>query len=91
LQGGDGLDGVGAADGLGAGFGEAEVPDLAGGDEVFDGSGDVFDGDVGVDAVLVEEVDGVDVEALERGVGDLADVVGLAVEALGRCGRCRRG
>ncbi len=59
MQGGDGLDGVGAADVLDAGFGEAEVLDLAGGDEVLDGSGYVFDGDIGVDAVLVEEVDGV--------------------------------
>ena len=50
LEGGDGLDGVGAADGLGAGFGEAEVLNLASVNEVLDGAGDVFDGDIGVDA-----------------------------------------
>ena len=65
LEGGDGLDGVGAADGLDAGFGEAEVLDLAFGDELLDGAGDVFDGDLGVDAVLVEEIDVVGLEALE--------------------------
>ena len=71
LQRGDGLDGVGAADGLRAGFGQAEVPDLACCDQVLHGAGDVFDGHVGVDAVLIEEIDGVDLQALERGFGDL--------------------
>ena len=66
---------------LRAGFGHAEVLDLALLDEFLDRAGDVFDGHVGVDAVLVEEVDGVDVEALERGFGDLAD-------ALRGCCRC---
>ena len=57
LQSGHGLHGVGAADGFGAGFRQAEVLDLAGLDELLDGSGDVFDGHVGIDAVLIEEVD----------------------------------
>lgn len=64
LEGGDGLDGVGAADGFDAGFGEAEVFYFTLLDEVFYGAGDVFDGDGGVDTVLVEEVDGFDVETL---------------------------
>jgi hypothetical protein len=67
------------------------VADLAGVDEVFDGSGDVFDGDVGVDAVLVEEVDVVEVEALEGLVGDLLDVVGVGVEGLAAGGVVGRG
>ncbi len=79
LEGGDGLYGVGAADGVGTSFGEAEVLDLACGDEVFDGPGGVFDGGVGVDAVLVVEVDDVGLEALEGGFDDLLDVFGLAV------------
>ena len=83
LQGGDGLDGVGASDRAGARFGESEVADLAGGDEVADGAGDVFDGDVGVDAVLVEEVDVVGAEPPEGVVGDLADAFGAAVGAVG--------
>ena len=49
-----------------AGFGEAEVLDLACLNEILDGTGYVFDGDVGVDAVLVEQVDDIDFEALEE-------------------------
>jgi hypothetical protein len=45
-------------DGGDAGLGEAEVLDLALGDEVLDGLWHVLDGNVGVDAVLVEQVDG---------------------------------
>lgn len=71
---------MGAADGFGAGFGHAEVPDLAFLDELLDGSCGVFNGDVEVDAVLVEEVDGIDAETAERGFRHLADVLGAAVE-----------
>ena len=84
LQGGDGLDGVGAADAADAGFGQSEVADLAGGDEVADGAGDVFDGDVRVDAVLVEEVDVVGAQPAQRVVGDLSDAFGPAVGPVGR-------
>ena len=66
-----------------AGFGEAEVFDFAGGDEVPDGSGYVFNGHFGVDAVLVEEIDAVGLEALEGLFADLLDVLGFAVEGLG--------
>ena len=65
LEGGDGLGGVSAADGFGAGFRQAEVFDFAFGDEGLDGAGYVFDRDVGVYAVLVEEVDVVGLEAAE--------------------------
>ena len=81
LHGGDGLDGVSATDGGGGGLGHAEVLDLAGRDEFLDGAGDVFDGHVGVDAVLVEQVDGVDAQPGEGGVGDLLDVFGSAGQA----------
>ncbi len=56
--------------------------DLALLDEVFDGAGDVFDGDVQVDAVLVVEIDGVDLEALQRLFGDFLDVIRMAVEGV---------
>ena len=69
---------------LDAGFGQSEVADLAGGDEVADGAGDVFDGDVGVDAVLVEEVDVVGAKPAERVVGHLPDAFGPAVGPVGR-------
>jgi len=50
-------------------------------DQVLDRSRDVLDRHLGVDAVLVEQVDGVDSEPLERAVHGLADVLGVAGEA----------
>ena len=43
--------------------------------------GDVFDRHVGIDPVLVEEIDAVGLEPLQRGFGHLADVLRPAVEA----------
>ena len=48
--------------------------------QVFDGSGGLFNGSVGVDAMLVEEVNGVRLQTRERGFNDQLDVVGMAVE-----------
>ena len=62
----DRLHGVGAADRLRARLREAEVLDLALRDQLLDRSRDVLDRHVGVDAVLVEQVDGVDLQPLER-------------------------
>ena len=64
LQRRDRLDGVGAADRLHAGLGEAEVLDLPLLDQLLHGAGHVLDRDVRVDAVLVEEVDRVGPEPL---------------------------
>ncbi len=55
--------------------------DLAGLDEILDGSGNVFYGDVGVDAVLVVEIDDVGFEALERTFYRFLYMIGTAVEA----------
>ena len=66
LQRGDRLDGVRAADRLRAGLGQAEVLDLARLDQVLDRAGDVFDRHIRIDAVLVEQVDDVGPQALER-------------------------
>ena len=57
-----------------AGLGHPEVVDLAGLDELLDGAGDVLDRDVGVDAVLVEQVDGVGPQPTQRAVDGGADV-----------------
>ena len=78
LQGGEGVHGVIAADGAHARLRQAEVADLAGVDEFGDGAGGVLDRDLRVDAVLVEQVDGVDAEPAQRPVDGAADVVGLA-------------
>ena len=68
-----------AADGFRACFREAEVFHFACLDQVLDGAGGVFDGRVGVDAVLVKKVDRVGLKALERAFDHLLDVVGTAV------------
>ena len=54
---------MGAADGLRAGLGQAEVLDLAFPDQVLHRARDVLDRHVRVDAVLVEQVDGVGLAA----------------------------
>jgi hypothetical protein len=82
LQRRDGLHGVGAADGLCAGLRQAEVLDLALLDQILHRSGDVLDGHFGIDAVLIEEIDDIDPQALERGLGNLLDVLRPAVQPL---------
>ena len=78
LDRGDRLDGVRAADRLRPGFGQAEVPDFALRDQVRDRAGDLFYRHVGIDSVLVEQVDRLDAEAREGGVGRLPDQLGPA-------------
>src|SRR5579884_3858169 len=58
---------VGATDGLYASLGKAEVLDLAFLDKFLHGSGDVFDGHIRIDAVLIEKIDHISLQALERG------------------------
>jgi hypothetical protein len=58
------------------------VPNLALTDQVPHRSRDFLDGHVRVDTVLVVEVDEVGLQALERGLGDLPEVLGAAVEPL---------
>ena len=60
-----------APDGLRAGLGQSEMLDLALADQVLHRAGDVLDRHVRVDAVLIEQIDGVGLEPLERGFGDL--------------------
>ena len=56
------------------------MPDLAFVNQVFDRTGDVFDWHVRVDAVLVEEVDPIGLEPLQRRLGHLANVRRPAVQ-----------
>jgi hypothetical protein len=72
---------VGAADRARGRLGHAEVLDLPLLDELLHGAGHVLDRHVEVDAVLVEQVDRVDLKPPERGVGDLLDVLRPAGEA----------
>ena len=49
-------------------------------DQVLHRSRHVFDRHVRIDAVLIEQVDDIDLEPLERGLGDLLDVLRPAVQ-----------
>src|SRR3954447_5149132 len=74
------MDGVSSADRSRTGLGEAEVTHLAGLDELGDGPSDVLDRNVGVDAVLVEQVDHLAAQPAQGGVGDSLDLFGAAVD-----------
>ena len=60
LDGSDRLDGVGATDRLHSCFRKAEVLHLAFPNQVLHRSRHVFDGHVRVNAVLIEQIDGLD-------------------------------
>ena len=71
---------AGAAERVGAALAEAEVFDLASLLKLGHHADSLLDGDVGVDAVAVVEVDVVDAEALEGFVAGFADVVGVVAD-----------
>jgi hypothetical protein len=77
-RGGDWVHGVGAGDGARAGLRQAEVCDLTRSDELGDGAGDIFDRHLRVDVVLVQQIDTVDAETLQRPLNRLLDVFGPA-------------
>ena len=81
LEGGDRLDGVRAADRLHPCFGQTEVLDLALSDQVLHRTGHVLDRHVRVNPVLIEQVDRLDLEPLERAFDGLLDVFRPAVQA----------
>src|SRR5437667_1726986 len=62
-------------------FRKAEVLDLACPNQVLHRSRHVFDRHIRVNAVLVEQIDGINLEALERSLGDPLDLFWPAVEA----------
>ena len=66
---------------VGRRLGQAEVADLAGGDQLGHRPDGVLDGHARVRAVQVVQVDVVDAEPLERGVAGLRHVRGRAVDA----------
>ena len=75
------LDGVGAADGLHAGFGQAKVFDFSLLNQFLHGTSDVFNGHVRVNAVLVEQINSVNAQPLERTFHDLLDVLRPTVQS----------
>src|SRR5262249_11462262 len=70
-----------ATDRLRSRFGKAEMPDLALLNQFLHRSGDVFDWGVRVNTMLIEKIDGLDPEPLERGFGDLLYMLRPAVES----------
>ena len=81
LESSDRLDGVGATNRLDACLGKAEVLDLALLNQFLHRSGHVFDRHVRVNPVLIEQVDGLDLEPLERAFDGLLDVLRPAIQA----------
>jgi hypothetical protein len=49
--------------------------------QLFHRSRDVFDRHVGVNAVLIEQIDDIGLKALQRGIGDLLDVLWPTIQA----------
>src|SRR6185369_16953722 len=73
---------MGAADCAGASLRESIVLHLPRLDEVLHGPRHVLDGDVRIDAVLVEQVDAVDVQSSEHGIDNRTDVFWSTVDAV---------
>jgi hypothetical protein len=72
---------VRSTDGVDPGLRHPEVVHLSGSNELLDSPGDLFDGHVGVDAVLVEQVDGVGAQTAQRAVDRRPDTVRSAGDA----------
>ena len=72
---------VSATDGFRGSFGQPEVANFAGAHEFRHGADSFFDGNIGIDAMLVVEVDHIDAEALQAGIASSAYVRGAALYA----------
>src|SRR5436190_12303230 len=64
-----------ATNGLHSRFRKAEVPDLAFLNQIFHRSRHVFDWHIRVDTMLIEKIDHISPEPLQRSVGDFFDVL----------------
>src|SRR5215213_3705955 len=69
-----------APDRLSRRFGKAEEPDLARRDKRGHSANRLFYGRIGVDAVLIIEVDNIDAETLEAFIAALANISGPAID-----------
>src|SRR3984957_15685399 len=57
------------------------MADLAVSDQLLHRAGHILDGYVGIDSMLVKQVDDLDAQSLQRGIADLPDMLGAAVQA----------
>src|SRR5206468_10189063 len=62
-------------------FGQAKVLHFTLLDQFLHRPSDVFDRHVRINAMLVEQIDGIDFESLERRIGDLFDMLRSAIQA----------
>jgi len=75
------MDGVRATDRLHPCFRKSEVPDLAFLNQILNRSRHVFDWHLRINAMLIEEIDVVGLQSLERRFGNLLDVLRPAIGA----------
>src|SRR4051794_6815911 len=75
------LHGMSTTQGLGSWFRQSEMQYLALGDQVLDCACNVFDGNLRINAVLVDEVDPIGAPPLQHGVDGPANVLGAAIQA----------
>src|SRR5712672_1679250 len=75
------MDFRGSTQGFRAGFGEAEGSDLALGNKLGHGSDGFFDGNIGIDAMLIIEIDRFNAQALKARVARAANVLGGTIDA----------
>src|SRR5207245_2596750 len=80
LQSSHGLNCVRAPNALGACFGQTKVLHLALLDEILHSARDILNGDIQIDAVLIEEIQRVDPKAFQRSFSNLLDVLRPAVQ-----------
>ena len=71
----DRQNGLGPADALYACFGESEVPHFTLLNQVLHRAGDAFNSHIRIDTVLIEEIDQVGSQTLQRGIGNLQGAV----------------
>ena len=71
---------MGSPNRLGACLRQSKMLHLAFLDQVLDGSSNIFNGNPVIHAMLVEQVDDIGLQALQRSSGNLLDVFGTAVQ-----------
>ncbi len=73
---------VGTADGIDAGLGQTEVAHFPLADQILYCAGHLFHRHLGIDAVLIEEIDDIDVEPAQGCLGHGADIFRPAVQPI---------
>ena len=81
LQCGDWMNFAGAADGCGSGFRQPQESYFALTDQISHGADRVFDGRVGIDAMLIVNVDVLQTEPLEARLACLLHILGPSINA----------